>query len=26
MSIKRIARHLIAHRWKVRRDFPPRVL
>ena len=26
MSIKRIARHLIEHRWKVRRDFPPRVL
>ncbi|MCA6123884.1 TPM domain-containing protein [Bradyrhizobium sp. WSM 1704] len=26
MGIKRIARHLIAHRWKVRRDFPPRVL
>ncbi|MBR0873416.1 TPM domain-containing protein [Bradyrhizobium tropiciagri] len=26
MSIKRITRHLVEHRWKVRRDFPPRVL
>jgi uncharacterized membrane protein len=26
MSIKRIGRHLIEHRWRVRRDFPPRVL
>ncbi|WOH83142.1 TPM domain-containing protein [Bradyrhizobium sp. BEA-2-5] len=26
MSIKRIARHLIEHRWRVRRDFPPPVL
>lgn len=26
MGIKRISKHLIAHRWRVRRDFPPRVL
>lgn len=26
MSIRRIGRHLIEHRWRVRRDFPPRVL
>lgn len=26
MSIKRIGRHLLEHRWRVRRDFPPRVL
>ncbi len=26
MGIKRIGRHLIEHRWRVRRDFPPRVL
>ncbi|MBR0756747.1 TPM domain-containing protein [Bradyrhizobium jicamae] len=26
MSIKRIGRHLIEHRWRVRREFPPRVL
>ncbi|MBR0693553.1 TPM domain-containing protein [Bradyrhizobium lablabi] len=26
MSIRRIGRHLVAHRWRVRRDFPPRVL
>jgi uncharacterized membrane protein YgcG len=24
MGIKRIGRHLIAHRWRVRRIFPPR--
>ena len=26
MSIKRIARHLLAHHWRVRRIFPPEVL
>ena len=26
MSIKRIGRHLIEHRWRVRRIFPPQVL
>ena len=26
MGIKRIGKHLMAHRWRVRRDFPPRVL
>jgi uncharacterized membrane protein len=26
MSIKRIAKHLLEHRWRVRRVFPPRVL
>src|ERR1700719_4233968 len=26
MSIKRIGRHLLEHRWRVRRIFPPRVL
>ncbi|QPF83588.1 TPM domain-containing protein [Bradyrhizobium genosp. L] len=26
MSIRRIGKHLIEHRWRVRRDFPPRVL
>jgi len=26
MSIKRIGKHLLVHRWRVRRDFPPRVL
>jgi uncharacterized membrane protein len=26
MSIKRIGRHLLEHRWRVRRVFPPRVL
>ncbi|KWV52876.1 hypothetical protein AS156_09550 [Bradyrhizobium macuxiense] len=26
MGIKRIGKHLLEHRWRVRRDFPPRVL
>lgn len=26
MGIKRIGRHLLEHRWRVRRAFPPRVL
>ncbi|WP_076866700.1 TPM domain-containing protein [Bradyrhizobium mercantei] len=26
MSIKRIGKHLLEHRWRVRRAFPPRVL
>ena len=26
MSIKRIGKHLLEHRWRVRREFPPRVL
>src|SRR5437764_2716573 len=26
MSIKRIAKHLLEHRWRVRKVFPPRVL
>src|SRR3984893_3253058 len=26
MSIKRIGKHLLEHRWRARRDFPPRVL
>ena len=26
MNIKRIGRHLLEHRWRVRRIFPPRVL
>jgi TPM domain len=26
MGIKRISKHLLEHRWRVRRDFPPRVL
>jgi uncharacterized membrane protein len=26
MGIKRIGRHLLEHRWRARRDFPPRVL
>ena len=26
MSIKRIGRHLLHHRWQERRDFPPKVL
>ncbi len=26
MDIKRIGKHLLEHRWRVRRDFPPRVL
>ena len=26
MGIKRIGRHLLQHRWRERRDFPPRVL
>jgi uncharacterized membrane protein len=26
MSIKRIGRHLLQHRWRERRDFPPKVL
>ena len=26
MGIRRIGRHLVEHRWRARRDFPPRVL
>ena len=26
MGIKRIGKHLVEHRWRARRDFPPRVL
>src|SRR5258708_11238248 len=26
MGIKRIGRHLLGHRWRERRDFPPKVL
>jgi uncharacterized membrane protein len=26
MSIRRIGKHLLEHRWRARRDFPPRVL
>ena len=26
MGIKRIGKHLLEHRWRVRREFPPRVL
>jgi uncharacterized membrane protein len=26
MGIKRIGKHLLEHRWRARRDFPPRVL
>jgi uncharacterized membrane protein YgcG len=26
MGIRRIGKHLLEHRWRVRRDFPPRVL
>ncbi|MGY2808590.1 TPM domain-containing protein [Bradyrhizobium sp. USDA 4506] len=26
MGIKRIGKHLLEHRWRVRRDFPPHVL
>src|SRR5258707_10328394 len=26
MNIRRIGRHLLAHRWRVRRIFPPQVL
>ena len=26
MGIKRIGKHLVEHRWRVRRTFPPQVL